>query len=138
MRAVSGPAVSGTGRRRARARAGFTLVEVLMALTILSIGLLAIAGLAATSLRAVRGGAAQTRAAAAAASRFDSLASVPCDHIAASTSTAVVSRVDSSRGVREKWSAQRVNNGNMVRVTDTLTVPGRAVAFAYTSMRACR
>jgi prepilin-type N-terminal cleavage/methylation domain-containing protein len=76
------------GRRRdgdagGRAGAGgFTLVEVLMAVMLLAVGLLALAGLGATALRTVRGGSTQTVAAAVAQSRFDSLASVPCDQIA--------------------------------------------------------
>lgn len=113
-----------------------------MAITLLAVGLLALAGLAATSLRAVGGGAAQTRAAAVAASRIDSLASVACDQIAAPTSTAVVSGTASARGVTERWTAQRRfpenMSGNMIKVTDTLTVAGRKATYAYTSIRACR
>lgn len=124
----------------ARARAGFTLIEVLMAVTLLAIGLLALAGLAATSLRVVRGGAAQTRAAAIAQSRFDSLSSVPCAQIAAAVpaSAPAVTGTATTRGVVETWSAQMVNNGNMVRMTNALTVPGRAATYQYESRRACR
>ncbi len=125
---------------RLSARAGFTLVEVLMAVTLLAVGLLAIAGLGATAARAVRGGGAQTRAAAVAQSRLDSLASVPCARIVAAIpagQTAVVGTA-TTRGVTEQWTARMENNGQTVRVTDALTVPGRAAAYHYVSVRACR
>ena len=123
---------------RPRPRGGFTLVEVLMALTLLAVGLLALAGLGATALRTVHGGSTQTVAAAVAQSRFDSLASVPCDSIAAAAGSAVVSGTASTRGIVERWSAQRVANGNMVRVTNALRVPGRRREYRYLGMRACR
>jgi type IV pilus assembly protein PilV len=124
--------------RRAAARAGFTVVEVLMAVTILGIGLLALAGLGATSMRAVRGGSMQTVAAAVTQSRFDSLASVPCDQIAPANSSTIVRGVATTRGVTESWTAQRVASGNMVRVTDVVRVPGRTQSYQYMGMRACR
>lgn len=132
-----------SARRRRPPRtppAGFTLVEVLVALTLLSVGLLAIAGLTATAAATVRGGGAQTRAAAVAQSRFDSLASVPCALIAAAagSGTGVAGGTASARGVTETWTARLEQNGNMVRVTNTLTVPGRARSYAFVSVRACR
>ena len=125
------------GRARG-GRRGFTLVEVLMALVILAVGLLALAGLGATAMRTVRGGSSQTVAAALAQSRFDSLASVPCDQIAGASSTLTVSGTAETRGIREQWTAQRVANGNMVRVTNTVRVPGRTQVYRYLGMRACR
>jgi type IV pilus assembly protein PilV len=122
-------------------RAGFTLIEVMVAMMLLSLGLLAVAGLAATSARAVRGGGAQTRAAAIAQSRFDSLSSVPCpartvpplpDGTVVGSGTAV------TRGVTEAWSARLESSGNMIRMTNTLTVPGRTRSYGYVSVRACR
>ncbi len=131
-------------RRRPRpggaARAGFTLVEVIMAVTLLAVALLALAGLGATALTAVRGGANQTVAAAVAQARIDSLASLPCDQIAPAAGAASVSGTASLRGVTERWTAQRLAkyNYNIMLVADTLRVPGRARAYAYASMRACR
>lgn len=111
-----------------------------MALTLLAVGLLALAGLAGTAAVAVRGGAAQTRASAVAQSRFDSLASVPCAQIAAAipAGQAAVTGTAATRGVTELWTARMENNGNMVRATTALTVPGRAATYRYVSMRACR
>jgi type IV pilus assembly protein PilV len=111
-----------------------------MALMILSIGLLALAGLGATSLRTARGGAIQTVASSVAGARFDSLASLPCDRIAAAGVTAPVTGTSKARGVEERWSARRLaeNNFNMVLVIDTVTVIGRTQRYAFTSRRACR
>jgi len=107
---------------------------------LLSLGLLSIAGLAATAARVVRGGGAQTQAAAVAQSRFDSLASVPCARIEAAIPAGqpAVTGTATTRGVSERWTARMENNGNMVRMTNALTVPGRATVAHYVSVRACR
>jgi Tfp pilus assembly protein PilV len=111
-----------------------------MAVTLLAIGLLAIAGLGATAARAVRGGSAQTRAAVAAQSRFDSLASVPCARIEAAipAGQAAAAGTAAARGVTEHWTARMENNRNMVRVTNAITVAGRAASYHFVSLRACR
>ncbi len=129
-----------SARHRRAARGGFTLVEVLMAVTLIAIALLGLAGLGATALRAVRAGSMQTLAAAVAQSRIDSLASVPCDQIAPAVGNPVVTGSATVRGVSERWTASRLaaDNHNMVRVTDTVRVPGRARPQVYLSIRACR
>ena len=127
-------------RPGAAARGGFTLVEVIMAVTLLAVALLALAGLGATALTAVRRGASQTVAAAVAQARIDSLASLPCDQIAPASGAATVSGVAAQRGITERWTALRLAkySYNIMQVADTLRVPGRARAYAYMSMRACR
>ena len=127
-------------RGRRRAPAGFTLVEIMTAFMLLSVGLLAIAGLAATATRSVRGGSAQTRAAAIAQSRFDSLASHSCDQIRAAIPAGqpAVSGTATTRGITESWTARMESSNNMVRVTDALTIKGRTATYHYVSLRACR
>ena len=122
-------------RRSARGpRSGFTLVEVIAAIMLLAIGLLAIAGLGVVASKTTRRGAGQTMAAAMAQSRFDSLASVPCATLAVgSTVTRGVSTV---RGVRESWVV--TDGWNVKRLADTLTVPGRANPLVYVSVIPCR
>jgi Tfp pilus assembly protein PilV len=123
---------------RAAARAGSTLIEVLVTVMLMTTALLALAGLAVTGLRMTHRGTGQTRAAAIAQSRFDSLASVPCDRIKAVAGTGAASGTFTSRGVTERWSARMVMNDNMVEVVDTLRVSGRSTPAVYLSMRACR
>jgi prepilin-type N-terminal cleavage/methylation domain-containing protein len=120
--------------RRDAARSGFTLVEVIAAIMLLAIGLLAIAGLGVTAAKTTRRGSAQTLAAAMAQSRFDSLSSVPCANLApGATQTKGVSTV---RNIREAWVV--VDDWNLKRLSDTLTVPGRATPLVYVSVIPCR
>ena len=126
---------SATGRA---ARAGFTLVELIVAMSFLSIGLLAVAGLAMTAIRSTKRGASQTLAAALAQSRIDSLASLPCAAILPTGSRGTVGGTSTYRGIRERWTAKDTVEGNMLAITDTLTVTGRATPMVFLSMRACR
>jgi type IV pilus assembly protein PilV len=121
------------GRRRPRARDGFTLIEVIAAILLLSIGLLAIAGLGIVAAKTTRRGSTQTLASAIAQSRFDSLASLPCRTLAVSGPTVGSASV---RGVEERWRV--VDGYNVKRLTDSLTVPGRATALVYQSVIPCR
>jgi type IV pilus assembly protein PilV len=121
------------GRGRRSRRGGFTVVEVLAAVVLLSVGLLAIAGLAATAARVTRYGARQTIAASVAQSRFDSLSSLPCRTLAVGGPTTGAS---SARGVTERWT---VTDGfNVKNLTDTLTVVGRAGPLVYRTVLPCR
>jgi prepilin-type N-terminal cleavage/methylation domain-containing protein len=124
-------------RRRAASRrhprAGLTLVELLVAMMILTIGLLGLASIAAVSAKLVRGGATQTVAASIAQSRFDLLTSARCSAIA--NQPRVVGTA-TTRGIRERWV---VDDGNdVVYVTDTVRVPGRAAPLVYLSVIPCR
>ena len=118
----------------AGARRGLTLVEVVVAIILLSVGLLALAKLAASAAIAVRGGGTQVVAAAVAQSRFDSLMSVPCAGLAAggnrTTGTSLV------RGVRESWSV--TDGQNIKRLADTIEIPGRTRPVVYQSVIPCR
>lgn len=132
LRAVGGP------RHSAAPRAGFTLIELVVAMSFLTVGLLAVAGLALTAIRATKRGAAQTLAAAVAQSRIDSLSGLPCAAIVPTGSGRVISGTATYRGIVERWSVRDAANGNMHALTDSLTVPGRAGPIVFLSMRACR
>ena len=120
-------------RRLPRGRSGMTLIEVIVAVTLLAIGLLSVAGLGITALKTTRGGSQQTVAAAVAQSRFDSLSSLPCRTLAVSTPTTGTA---TTRGVVERWRV--VDGFNVKRLTDSLTVPGRANPLVYLSVIPCR
>ena len=60
------------------ARQGFTLVDLIVAIVILSIGVLGLASTAAVVTPQIGGGAQQTRAATVAQTRFEELRSMPC------------------------------------------------------------
>jgi Tfp pilus assembly protein PilV len=114
------------------APAGFTIVEVLVAIMLLATGLLAIAGLAAAAHKATYNGGTQTVAAAIVQSRLDLINSLPCAAIANQSGTAT------SRGITERWQTVQIPNSNMLTVRDTLIVRGRTRVFAYETVRACR
>ncbi len=86
-----------TPRRR---RAGLTLVEVLVALTVLVVGALAVAGGIAAAARALRRSAEAATLTRIAVSRAEWLRAGACA-AAERTGTA------DSAGVRERWSARR-------------------------------
>ena len=133
---MSAPRASHRSRARAihAARAGFTVIEVIAAIMLLAMGLLAIAGLGVSASKMTRRGSGQTLASAMAQSRFDSLASVPCKGLApGATPTRGVSTV---RGVRESWVV--TDGWNVKRLADTLTVPGRTTPLVYVSVIPCR
>ena len=114
-------------------RRGFTLIEVIAAIMLLSIGLIAVAGLGVVAAKTTRRGSTQTLAAAIAQSRFDSLSSLPCASLAAN---GVSSGTSTTRNVVERWRV--VDGWNVKRLTDSLTVPGRANTLVYQSVIPCR
>ena len=117
-----------------RERRGLTLVEVILAMFMLSVGLLALAGLSAGASKAIRGGGTQVVAAAVAQSRFDSLSSVPCAGLAANGGTTAGSAT--TRGVREQWTV--TDGRNIKRLNDLIEVPGRTRQLVYQSVIPCR
>jgi type IV pilus assembly protein PilV len=85
-----------TARTRQRhARAGFTLVELMVAIMVMSVGVLGLAGTAVVVARLTGGATQQTVAANVAATRFERLRSSPCGAIASGYAT--------TNGVSEKW-----------------------------------
>ena len=115
-------------------RRGLTLVEVIVAIILLAVGLLAMAKLAASAAIAVRGGGTQVVAAAIAQSRFDSLMSVPCVNLA--VGGARTSGTSLTRGVRETWVV--TDGQNIKRLADSVMIPGRTRPVVYQSVIPCR
>lgn len=84
------------GSARRAARSGFTIVELIVAMLMLTIGLLGLAGVGAVVLKQMKGGTYQTIAASIAQSRFEELEGDPCASIAGGTATV--------RGMGEQWT----------------------------------
>ena len=93
----------------ARMRPAFTLVEVLVAIVVLTIGLLAVAATAALVATHVGDGARLTSGAHAARSILDSLGGRSC--------AAVVSGSSARDGVSVEWSAARDSSAAEVELT---------------------
>jgi prepilin-type N-terminal cleavage/methylation domain-containing protein len=82
--------------RRARARAGFTLIEMMVAVVILTVGLLGLASTSAVVTRQTGGNTTQTLAAQVIANRLEKLRSLSCAQIPAVDS-------QTTRRISEKW-----------------------------------
>ena len=98
-----------------RARSGVTMIELVVALAIVSIGVFGLAGGATLVTRLMGGGTIQTRAAQMASAHLEQFRSMSC--------TSVSSSADTSRGVISSWSAAAVSSGGVRRGTSiNLTV----------------
>ena len=85
-----------TGSTRRTGRAGFTIVELIVAMLMLTIGLLGLAGVGAVVLKQMKGGTYQTIAASIAQSRFEQLEGDPC--------ASIISGAATVRGMSETWT----------------------------------
>ena len=123
-----------SARRRSTAqRRGFSLVEVMVAMVILGVGVLGLAGLSVVAGAQWRGASAQYTASLVVQSRFDSLASIPCQLLAPSGPQ---SGTATTMGVTEKWW---VRDGNDIKtIIDTVRFSSRRNPLAYTSIVPCR
>lgn len=96
-------------------RTGFTLVELIVAMLMLTIGLLGLAGVGAVVLKQMKGGTYQTIAASIAQSRFEQFEGDPCASIASGSATV--------RGMTEAWTASSLGL-RAKAVRDTVTFVG--------------
>jgi Tfp pilus assembly protein PilV len=120
-------------RRLVKARAGMSIVELIVAIVLLGVGLLAMAALSVVLSAQTRHSRTQQVAAMVVQSRLDSLSSIHCQNLASSgtqTGTTI------TRGVTEKWSIADGNDTKIIR--DTVTFTGRKNPLAYISIIPCR
>lgn len=125
-------------QRPAAAPSGFTLVELIVAIIVLTIGILALASTAGVVARQMSGGAQQTLAAHVAQTRFERLRAVSCASL-----TVPGMGSDESRGIREVWTVANGNGSNpsvtTLVLTDTVRYRAgrRYVTRAFQSTRTC-
>lgn len=100
---------------RNRSRSGFTLVELIVAMLMLTIGLLGLAGVGAVVLKQMKGGTYQTIAASIAQSRFEQFEGDPCASITSGSATV--------RGMAETWTTAVVGLRAMT-IRDTVSFVG--------------
>jgi prepilin-type N-terminal cleavage/methylation domain-containing protein len=110
-------------------RGGFTIVELLVAIVILAIGVLGLAGTTAVVARQMTGGHAQTMGSYIAASRFENLSGRTCAGLAGSGTATV-------RGVKETWSIVASENATMT-ATVTVVIPDRVQPELYKTVISC-
>lgn len=116
---------------RLRNRAGVSLVEILVAALVLSVGLLGVVGTSRNIADQMGGGIRQTVASNIAQARIDSLASISCSGLASvSTGTAT------SRGITESWT---VTDGvNIKTIAVVVTVPRRTKTLKFSTVIPCK
>jgi len=122
-----------TRRPAPRKREGMTIIEVIVAMMILTFGLLGMAGFSLTVTKQFKASTKQEAAALMVQSRIDSVASIRCQALAPSgpqTGTLV------NLGVTEKWV---IADGNDIKIlTDTVTFSPRTRPLVYRSIIPCR
>ena len=119
--------------RRLRARRGLSIIEMIVAIVLLGVGLLGLAGFSLAAGKQARGASLQQTAALVVQSRLDSLASVTCTSLAQyGTQTGTTTTL----GVREHWV---IADGNDIKmITDTVKFAGRTIPLVYQSIIPCR
>lgn len=98
-----------------RSEAGFTLIEVMIAIIVLSVGALAMAGTSAAAIRMVGQGKRSTQAAVVAAARFETLRAT------ARTTTPLCTALTNGNasaphGMSEAWTVSGAGPSRSVRV----------------------
>jgi len=117
-----------------RPRKGVTLIELIVAMTILSIGLLAIVGVSASVSRSLGESRSDNLAAIYSTSRFEKLAGTACTSMTLDTWTTIT-----DRNVTEKYRV--TDGGNNTRmVTDSVSWTTRKGTRrqAFTTLLPCR
>lgn len=126
--AVSAP----TGRPRLVVRRGFTLVELMVAVVLISVGLTGVIATSSAISRMMGGSVREAMAARLAASRFETFRASQCAAITAGSAT--------TRGITETWSTTQINP-HTYDVTDSVSyvpISRRAtVKQAYRSYVRC-
>lgn len=107
-----------------RNRGGFTIVEVLVAVLVLTIGLLGLAASAATVTRMISQGQRYSEASTLATQRFEILRSQSCASIASGT--------DTQGRYTISWTVQTVGNMTAQTVTMVVTSPTASAERADT------
>ena len=119
----------------APARRGFTLVELVVAIILLSIGILGLASTAGYVTRQMAGSSVQTIAASVAQNRVDSLTSIGCSRLVTPMSGSAT-----TRGITETWAVKDTLM-NVKKISLVMTVPlrrGSPKTITYTTFIPCR
>lgn len=122
----------GRAGRRPRTR-GFTLVELLVAVMVMSVGILGLASTAGVVTRLMSGAARQTIAANVVQARFEMMRNRSCASLSGGSAI--------TRRVRERWGVS-FPSSTLALVVDTAsfaTMSGRpSIAHVYRSYLPCR
>jgi prepilin-type N-terminal cleavage/methylation domain-containing protein len=116
-------------RAQPRARPGFTVVELIVAIMIFSVGALAMAGTAARVMTMLTSAQTRTIAAGVAEARFEQLRGTPCSAQTSGSAT--------TRGISEQWTIVKLSRADDVTVVVSFTADHRSKTAAYRSWFPC-
>jgi type IV pilus modification protein PilV len=118
-------------RRRARIvrRAGFTMVELLVAMMIFSVGVLGMVASAGAIMNMIGSSQSRTVAASIAESRFERLRATSCAAQVGGTAT--------TRGLKETWTVDALGTSNDVTVTVSFWNRRKKVNTSFRSYLPC-
>ena len=119
------------GARHRRDARGFTIIEMMVAIMILSVGVLGLASTAAVVTRQMGGGVMQATAASRANSRFEQLHARNCTTLAGESGSVT------SRGITEEWSAANIQRAVVVKVGVTYHTTRGDRSHTYESKIPC-
>ena len=111
------------------ARKGFSLIELMVAIMMLTVGLLGIAATTAVSTQMIGAGGRHTLAASVAQSRFEMLQRGPC--------AALVGGSTYTRGVSESWEIDSVRTSAFVTARVTYRTRRGPHTQVFRSVRPC-
>jgi Tfp pilus assembly protein PilV len=116
-----------------KARQGLTIIEVILAMIILTFGLLGMAGFSMTITKQFKSSTKQETAALMVQSRIDSVASIRCQALAPSgPQTGTLTRL----GVTERWTI--TDGDDIKKLVDSVTFTPRTRPLVYQSIIPCR
>jgi type II secretion system protein I len=110
-------------------RAGFTLIELMVALTIFTVGLLAMASTTSVIMQLLAGSEARAVAAGVAESRFERIFATACANRTSGTAT--------TRGIPEAWTRTVLARADDVTVTVTFLSGHRPRTETFRSYLPC-
>jgi prepilin-type N-terminal cleavage/methylation domain-containing protein len=113
-------------------RRGVTLVEMLVAIVMITFAALGLMGVSGNIAESSGDGMRHTVAAGIAQARLDSLTSLACASLASGAATGY----SSNRGVIEKWSV--VDGRNIKTIKVIVSIPRRKVPLTYETIVPCR
>jgi type II secretion system protein I len=112
-----------------RSERGFTLAELMVAVVIFSVGLLAMAGTAAVIMTTLTSTESRTIAASVAESRFERMRTTACASRASGSAT--------TRGIAEVWTLNRLVRADDVTVSVTFLSNHQARTETFRSFMPC-
>ena len=116
-------------RSHSRARAGFTLAELLVALMVFSVGALAMVATSANVMTMITASKNRALAASVAASRFERMRAQPCSAHHTDSAT--------TRGITEAWGVTKLAKADDVTVRVTFVANRRTQSRIYRSFLQC-